>query len=120
MPRELLANVYLPDSWVLSVETDDGSVCFLLDAVVQEGHPRYYWPPKAGEQYPYVRLRWCLRGRVHWDEGPNLDQPAIDASGESDFGNIDVWLQSGNRHTLEGEWGCVLIDEPVESIEYLD
>lgn len=36
------------------------------------------------------------------------------------YGHIDGWLQSGERHTLEGDWGCVVIDDPVESIEYLD
>ena len=120
MPRDLLANVYEPDSWVLGIDTDDESVGFVLDAVLEEGHPRFYWPPKPGEQHPYARLRWCLQGQIHWNEGPNLDRPAIDLSGEPDYGNIDVWLQSGDRHTLEGSWGCVVIDSPVETIEYLD
>ena len=117
---DALTNVYLPDSWVLDVETTDSLVCFVLDAALHEGHPRYYWPPRAGEQHPYARLRWCLRGAVHWNEGPTLDRPAIGANAELDYGHIDVWLQSGGRHMLEGDWGNVVIDEPDQSVEYLD
>lgn len=118
-PREL-RHVYLPDSWVLSVETTESSVCFVLDAVLQEGHSRYYWPPRVGEQYPYARLRWCIQGVVHWNEGPNLDRPATGADGELDYGNIDAWLASGDGEMLEGPWGNVAIDEPVHTVEYLD
>lgn len=117
---ERLTNVYLPDSWVLSVETTDSSVCFVLDAVLQEGHPRLYSPPRSGEQHSYTRLRWCLRGAVHWNEGPNLDKPATEANGEQDYGHIDVWLQSGDRQMLEGDWGNVVVARPTQSIEYLD
>jgi hypothetical protein len=120
VPRDLLQNVYLPDSWVLAVETSDESVCFVLEAALGEGHERYYSPPKAGEQHAYARIRWCLRGEIHWNDGPHLERLATDATGERDYGHIDTWLQSGDRHTLEGDWGCVVIDDPVESIEYLD
>lgn len=115
-----LADVFLPDSWVLGIETTDSSVCFDLDAVLQKGHPRFRWPPKPGEQHSYARLRWCLRGIVHWNDGPKFDNPATDANGERDFGHIDVWLQSGDRHTLEGDWGCVVIDRATQSIVYAD
>lgn len=115
-----LTNVYLPDSWVLSVETTASSVCFVLDAVLQDEHPRFCWPPNPGQQHSYARLRWCLHGAVHWNEGPNLDRPAIDANDEVDYGHIDVWLQSGDRHMLEGDWGNVVIDRPAQTVEYLD
>ena len=115
-----LENVYLPDSWVLSVEATDTSVCFVLDAVLQEGHPRFYWPPKPGEQYAYARLRWCLRGEVWWNDGPHLDRPAVDASGERDFGNIDAWFQEGDVDHLEGGWGTVAIRDATQTVEYLD
>ena len=49
--------VYLADSWVLGLETDEFHVCFTLDAVLEKGHPLFYWPPKPGEQYPYAKLR---------------------------------------------------------------
>lgn len=113
--------VFLPDSWVLDVTTTDSSVCFVLDAVLQEGHARFYWPPRPGEQYPYARLRWCLHGQVHWNDGPRLDAPATDAAGERDFGNIDTWLElEGGKQLLEGDWGSVVVAATSQSVEYLD
>ena len=115
-----LEHVYLPDSWVLSVETDDSHVCFLLDAVLQPEHPRYYWPPKPGEQYAYARIRWSWTGVAHWNSGPHLDRPAVDANGEHDFGSIDSWIGTGDSDHIEGEFGAVLITRGRQTIEYLD
>lgn len=120
MSRQLLQNVYLPDSWVLAVKTSDESVCFVLAAVLTEGHERYHLAANPGGQHACARIRWCLRGAIHWNDGPHLERPATGATDERDYGHIDTWLQSGDRHTLEGDWGCVVIDDPVESIEYLD
>lgn len=105
---------------MLALETTESSVCFVLDAVLQSDHPRYYWPPQPGEKHPYARVRWCLHGPVTWNEGPNLHHPATDANGEPDFGHIDSWLQSGQAYTLEGDWGSVTIERPTQTAEYLD
>lgn len=70
--------------------------------------------------HAYTRLRWCLHGEMHWNEGPNLDRPAVDANDEVDLGHIDAWVQSGDRHMLEGDWGNVVIDRPVQTVNYLD
>lgn len=116
-----LRHVFLPDSWVLDVRTTESSVCFVLDAVLQEGHPRFSWPPEAGEQYAYVRLRWCLHGLVQWNDGPNLGAPATDADGEHDFGNIDAWLElDDGTELLEGDWGSVVVHQPSHTVEHLD
>jgi hypothetical protein len=113
-----MEHVYLPDSWVLSVETDGSSyVTFLLDAVLQPDHPLYYHPPQAGEQYAYARLRWRLAGGVNWNEGPNLEHPARDATGEFDFGNIDSWISSGTSDMLEGDWGNVVVYDAVHTVD---
>ncbi len=111
-------HVYLPDSWVLSVRTDADLVRFLIDAVLEYEHPMFYWPPHAGEQYPYAILRWQMSGEVHWNEGPNLDKPAIDATGEIDFGNIDAWWSEGKLTFLEGDWGSVRIRDAVHMVEF--
>ena len=120
MTASPLAHVFLPDSWVLSVETTDETVCFVVEAVLEAEHERFYWPPKAGEQHAYALLRWSLRGDVWWNDGPNLDNPATDASGEIDFGNIDSWWQEGDVEHLEGGWGSVAIRNGRHNIEYLD
>jgi hypothetical protein len=113
-----MAFVYLPDSWVLAVDTDESHVSFVIEAVMRPEHPRYYSPPKPGEQYSYVRVRWSLHGDVSWNEGPSLEHPAIDQSGERDFGNIDAWWQEGDVEHLEGAWGTVRVRNAVHTVTY--
>ncbi len=112
--------VCLEDSWVREIQTDSSSVRFVLEAALEEGHERFYWPPKPGELHAYATLRWSIHGAVHWNEGPNLERPATDANGEIDFGHIDLWIATGPRQTLEGDWGNVAISEPVHSVEIID
>ena len=112
-------HVSLPESWVLSVEADESHVCFVLDAVLEEGHPRFYWPPKLGQQHSVARFRWCLRGDVWWNGGPHLGHPAVDATGENDYGVIDAWWHEGDVDHLEGDWGTVAIRSAIQSVEYL-
>ncbi len=91
-------------------------MCFHLQAVLVEGHPLFYWPPAAGEEHPYARLRWCLHGEVWWNEGPNLDRLAVDASGERDYGNVDAWFQEGDVEHLEGQWGAVSVRKATHTV----
>lgn len=49
---DAMDHVYLADSWVLGLEADETHVCFTLDAVLEEGHPRFYRPPKPGSSSP--------------------------------------------------------------------
>ena len=116
---DAMDHVYLADSWVLELEADESHVCFTLEAVLEEGHPRFYWPPKPDEQYPYAKLRWCLSGEVWWNDGPHLDHPANDATGTKDFGNIDAWWQEDDVDHLEGEWGTVAIRGATKTVEFL-
>lgn len=54
--------VCLADSWVLSIQTDAGFVPFLIEAVLERGHPLFYWPPHSGEQCPYANMQWRISG----------------------------------------------------------
>lgn len=119
-PGSPLAGVYLPDSWVLSVETEDIALTLVLDAVLEESHPRFYSPPKPGEQQPHARIRWRIVGGVQWIDGPHLDRPAIDGAGEKDFGNVDAWWTEGTADYLEGEFGTVAIHNPTHEVAVLD
>jgi hypothetical protein len=114
-----LEHVDLPDSRVLSVESDRKSVSFLLNAVLKPQHPRFH-PPNQGEVKVYARVRWSWHGEVHWNEGPNLDTRATDAPGESDYGGIDGWWKEGSSYFLEGEWGSVVIGGGRQTVQYLD
>lgn len=117
-----LEHVDLGESWVLGIETESNRVCFLLDAVLTRDHPRFYWPPKPNEVNALARLRWCLAGEVHWNDGPNLDRPTVDPDGSSDYGQVDVFLASEDMRNfaLEGDWGSVVVSNVEESVEYLD
>ena len=116
---DAMDHVYLADSWVLGLEADETHVCFTLDAVLEEGHPRFYWPPKPDEQYAHARLRWCLTGEVWWNDGPHLDRPATDATGEKDFWNIDSWWHEGDVDHLEGDWRTVAIRGATQTVEFM-
>lgn len=99
-----LAEVYLEDSFVLGVSIIPGLVEVRLDVVLREGHPEYR-QPKESEQYCFRRsaLRFEGVASVEWvmPSGP----PAIDASGDSDYGGIDSYQVEGNMHQLVGEIG---------------
>ena len=103
-------HLYLEDSWVLRVNDTPGELRFDMEAVLTEDHPQWH-PPKPGEQYAYKRvaLVFAKPRRVQWAErmhGP----PAVDASGEVDYGNIDVFTWDGTRFELQGDWGKVSVD----------
>lgn len=105
-----LAHLYLEDSWVLGVFEAPDELRFDVEAVLTEQHPDWQ-PSKAGEQYTYKRLALIFsRPReVIWLErmsGP----PAVDATGEMDYGNIDVFTWDGSRFELEGDWGRVRVE----------
>jgi hypothetical protein len=103
-------HLYLEDSWVLAVHESEHELRFDLEAVLTEEHPEWH-PPKAGEVYAYKRLAVAFREprEVTWLEratGP----PSVDASGEADYGNIDVFTWEGNSFDLHGDWGHVRVE----------
>jgi len=108
-------HLYLEDSWVLGVHESADELRFDVEAVLTEDHPNWH-PRKVDEAYAYKRLAVVfLRPReVTWLErmtGP----PAVDASGEIDYGNIDVFRWDGDLFDLQGDWGHVRVvgDRPV-------
>jgi hypothetical protein len=101
-----LAGTFLEDSWVLSVEVDGGQATFDLDLVLTPEHPAFQ-PAKAGEQHCYVRALLTIFADDLVFQ-PSGTQPAIDASGEKDLGNIDSFIDLGEgRWRVEGSWGTL-------------
>ncbi|MGX0889702.1 hypothetical protein AB7M22_001710 [Pseudomonas sp. ADAK2 TE3594] len=103
-----LSNIYLEDSYVLSVREGEGSLIFELEAVLTEKHPKYK-RPQEGEKYCYrkVSLLFLNADSFEW-----LDRRFVeyaDASGEFDYGNIDSFVESDGGYELTGDWGRVLI-----------
>ena len=108
-------HLYLEDSWVLGVHESGDELRFDIEVVLTENHPDWL-PPKLGELYAYKRVALVFRKprEVTWLErmtGP----PAVDASGEIDYGHIDVFRWAGSTFDLQGEWGRVRVhgDPPV-------
>lgn len=110
-----LAEIYLEDSWVLDVAAVERGVCFRLDAVLTPNHPRYH-PPAPGEQHCYRRAMLTVTSTKR-SLLTRSDLPAAtDASGEPDFGNIDVFSavdwDGEDGWEMSGTWGELLAVEP--------
>jgi len=99
-----LSAVYLEDSYVLGVSTDDKSVQFDLDLVLTPEHPAYS-EPRPGEQYCYRRAKVTIVSArsVRWIR--QTMRPFRDATGEADYGSIDAWSLDGDISHIEGDWG---------------
>ncbi len=112
-------HVYLEDSFVLSIQTTPHSATFLLNVVLLEGHPLYS-RPRPNEQY-YFRnavLRFVSATSVKWIE--QSMHPSTDASGEVDYGNIDIMYLEGGEYHVAGEWGELRIVSPPPTIEVME
>lgn len=115
-----LAAIYLEDSWVLDVTPIEHGVVFRLDAVLTPDHYRYQ--PGPGEQHCYRRARLTVasakRSKLHRSEAP----AATDASGELDFGNIDVFIpvewDGEAAWEMSGDWGELLTVESSVAIAF--
>lgn len=105
-----LEHLYLEDSWVLGVFEEPDELRFDVEAVLTEQHPDWH-PPKPGEQYAYKRLALVFRRprEVVWLERMT-GRPAVDATGEVDYGAFDVFTWDGSQFDLEGDWGYVRVE----------
>lgn len=103
---EVLSGIFLEESWVLGITAVPAKLSFHLDAVLTPDHPEYH-PPAPGEQYCYRDGVLEFRGvsRLVWSV--SVIRPAVDASGERDFGNIDSFEWDDAGAVLEGSWGSI-------------
>ena len=101
-------HVYLEDSFVLDIREAEGVFELLIDAVLTEDHPDYH-APGPDSQYCYARAEIVFREveKVRWLE--RNDHGFTDASGETDYGNIDFFMQTNREFYLGGDWGEVRI-----------
>jgi hypothetical protein len=112
-----LGDVVLADSHVLDLGSDEAHVWLTVEAALGQSHPRFYWPPHAGEQNAYAVAHVRLSGLVTWVDGPR-PRHASDASGERDYGDASGWTVSGGTHALEGDWGLVTVAEAVAEVDW--
>lgn len=104
--------VLLEESWVLDVAPSESQIAFRIEAVLLPGHPAFTGP-KPGQQYCY-RSGWLI---VASSEAVSValsgSRPAVDASGTTDLGNIDVFAEiSSDLWILEGDWGQATVHWP--------
>jgi hypothetical protein len=58
--------------------------------------------------YHYGVINFIEPKQVLW-KIRNQKAVSIDANGEYDYGNIDIFFKSKDEYLLEGDWGSVLI-----------
>ena len=111
-----LENVYLEDSWVLSISAQPGSLVPAVDMVLREHHAAYR-TPAAGEQYCYRRgiLRFDGVTTLSWS-GQGAP-PAVEATGQPDFGSFDQFEVDGARYRLSGDFGLITVDADMPTLE---
>jgi hypothetical protein len=111
--------VYLEGSWVLDIRAELGRVVFDMDVVLIESHPAYA-PPRRGEPYCFRRglIRFENVESLSWT-GQMLFKPAVDASGEQDFGGIDDFRIAEGVYALEGDFGRLEIASSPPALDLL-
>ncbi|MCW8377675.1 hypothetical protein [Streptomyces justiciae] len=98
--------VHLENSFVLDLKAAPGRLTLDVELVLTPEHPAYR-PPAPGEQNCYARARIDIpdvRSLTWTDQGT---PPAVDASGETDYGGIDVLYWDGAAFHVEGDWGSI-------------
>jgi hypothetical protein len=86
-----LRNIYLEDSFVLDIVATPGHVVFRIELVLTPQHPAYA-APRPSEHHCYRRgeLVFNQVRELLWTHSGLL--PARDASGEHDYGGVDIFL----------------------------
>lgn len=112
-------HLYLEDSFILGIEANPGILTVRLDVVLTEDHPDYS-APLPNEQYCYRSALIRFEGvtRLHWLSSSL--RPAIDASGEMDYGGVDEFGRDGSTFVLVGEFGHIDVEAAQCNIEFVD
>lgn len=110
-----LTYVYLEDSWILEATPTEYALRFVIEAVLTPEHAEYH-PAKPGEQHCYrAGILMISSTQPILFEGSEAP-PAIDASGELDYGNIDTFTGIDWDGTaaleLTGDWGRAIVKQP--------
>jgi hypothetical protein len=111
--------VFLEDSWVMDIQDHPSGVTFFLNAVLREKHPLYQ-PRLPGQQYCYrgAHLKFRNPSKVNWVR--KTMSPAVDATREIDFGNIDMFYFFSGHYYLSGEWEELDVVSAAPTIEFVD
>ena len=110
-------NIYLEDSYVLSINANTISIQILLEAVLTENHP-LYTPALSGEQYCYRQMTVKFPHPQTYDLVVNNISPIADPDGSVDYGNIDDFFMADDKYYLRGEWGeLTIVSDPPRLVD---
>jgi hypothetical protein len=109
-------DILFSSSYVLSLHFEPYMLIFTMDFALTPEHSEYK-PPDASEQECYRRGNLRIRGfrRVTWEATGNL--PGRDATGETDYGNLDELTCVDGAWRLSGDWGVIELEGGSLSIE---
>jgi hypothetical protein len=101
-------SVVLEESYVLDVVARPGEVEVPLDLVVLPGHASFSGPAD-GDRFCYRRatIRFVSVSELSWKQQGR--KPAVDSSGELDWGSIDFFGQIEGEWRLDGDWGEIRV-----------
>jgi hypothetical protein len=113
---ESFKNIYLEDSFVISIEESENFLSFTVEMVLTEQHD-FFSAPNMDEQYCYKTgkiifeelkfIDWVRRSKLNF----------TDANGHKDFGNIDFFILDKKGYRLTGDWGeVVIVSSPVKVV----
>lgn len=108
-------HLYLEDSFVLDIVAHPGRLTITADLVLTPEHPQYQ-PPQQGEPHCFHRgrIEFTAVRRLVWSaQGA---PPAIDASGDLDYGGIDALRRIGEVTYLDGDVGQLEIESPTATV----
>jgi hypothetical protein len=95
----------LDESYVLGVAAQPGGLTFEVDFALTQEHPLRPATAERDGMLSPRHLRFVGVERLVWEaQGA---PPAIDASGESDFGHIDSFEWEDGRYVINGDWGRI-------------
>jgi hypothetical protein len=84
-------------------------VSFEMDFALTARHPDYAAPPRSeSECFRGGALRLLGVRKLSWEEQGQT--PAVDASGEEDWGHIDSFEWEDGRFVLVGDFGSLEAD----------
>jgi hypothetical protein len=110
-----LSNIVLEESWVLSVDALLRQLIVALDLVLTPTHSDHH-PPASGEAYCYRRGRLVVDSDTAVILRRSTQPPAVDSTGEPDYGHIDVFRRATDMGEdvweLGGDWGEALVRQP--------
>jgi hypothetical protein len=109
-----LAEIVLEESYVLDIKAEPGAVTFDMEFALTPQHPAYSPPPSSEiECFRRGTLRLVGVRRLTWTEQGR--PPAVDASGEKDWGHVDSFDWDEGRFVLAGDFGS--LDAGAERVE---